>query len=302
MTRKQRFLFILLILILFVFPVNGYAEINTGKITLRDGARIYYEAMGDPQHQNILFIHGWSCSSLYWQKQLKGLSSKYYTVAIDLRGHGRSDKPSSGYTLGYMAKDIHEVIEKLKLKDVFLIGWSMGGSIVFEYFKQFRGEHLKGICIVDIGPYSWKTNDYPVGYMDYNNRLKLTRKHTMAYQETKKEEIDFIEKMFIQKPDSHMLDQLKAEYKKAPAYVRSLLILDLFCSDYRDVLEQINLPTLILRGSWHKKEKDDPVGKYMNSKIRNSRFVRFYKSGHCPFLEETDKFNRVLSEFIEANR
>ena len=209
--------FILLILSLFVFLENGLTETESGKITLCDGTKIYYEAMGDPRHQNILFIHGWSCSSLYWQKQLKGLSSKYYTVAIDLRGHGRSDKPPFGYTLAYMARDVHEFIEKLNLKDVFLVGWSMGGS-------------------------------------------------------------------------------------RVPAYVRSLLIMELFCSDYRSVLSQIDVPTLIILGSWSKKGKGFPVGEYMQKKIRGSRLVLFSKSGHCPFLEEADRFNHVLSEFIEANR
>ena len=294
--------FILLILFLFGFIENGYAEGESGKITLRDGTRIYYEAMGDPQRQNILFIHGWSCSSLYWQNQLKGLSSKYRTLAIDLRGHGRSDKPPFGYTLAYMARDVHEFIEKLNLKDVFLVGWSMGGSIVFEYFNQFRGEHLKGICIVDIGPYSWKTDDYPIGYMDYEDRLKLTHRYTMRYQNPEDDGSGFVEKMFVHRPDSHMLDQLKAEYKKVPPYVRSLLIMELFCSDYRELLPEINVPTLIVLGSWSKKGKNYPVGEYMQKKIRSSRLVPFPNSGHCPFLEEAEKFNHVLSEFIEANR
>ena len=86
-----------------------------------------------------------------------------------------------------MAKDVHQIIEKLDLHDVYLVGWSMGGSIVFEYFRQFRGEHLKGICIVDIGPYSWKTDDYPTGHMGYEKRLEVTPKYTMAYQEPGKE-------------------------------------------------------------------------------------------------------------------
>ena len=302
MRFKQEFLSILLILILFVFPVDSYAEIKSGKIALRDNTKIYYRARGVPQSPQLLFIHGWSCSSLYWQKQLDGLSSKYYTVAIDLRGHGRSDKPPFGYTLAYMARDVHEVIEKLKLKKVFLVGWSMGGSIVFEYVKQFGNEDLRGICLVDIGPYSWKTHDYPIGYLDYEKRLKLTHKYSMRYQSPEDDGSSFVEKMFVQRPDLHLLEQLKAEYKKVPPYVRSLLIMELFCSDYRDVLAQIDVPTLILLGSSSKKGKNYPVGEYMQKKIRSSRLVSFSKSGHCPFLEEADKFNRVLSEFIEANR
>jgi len=295
-------LYILLIFILFVLSGNSDAETRTGKITLRDNTKISYETRGGPESPHVLFIHGWSCSSLYWQKQLEALSSRYYTVAIDLRGHGGSDKPSFGYTFRYMAKDVHEIIEKLNLKDLFMVGWSMGGSIVFEYFKEFKGEHLKGICIVDIGPYSWKTKDYPIGYMDYEKRLELTREYTMAYQEPGKEGDSFVEKMFIQKPDFHMLNQLEAESSKVPAYVRSLLMLELFCSDYRDLSAQINVPTLILLGSWSKKEKNYPVGEYMQKNIKASRLVSFSKSGHCPFLEEADTFNKVLSDFIEANR
>ena len=291
-----------LILSFLVFTDGGYAAGERGRIALRDGARIYYEAVGDKKDQNLLFIHGWSCSSRYWQRQMDSLSSKYYIVAVDLRGHGRSDKPDFGYTLKYMAKDVHEIIEKLDLHDLFLVGWSMGGSIVFEYVKQFANEYLKGICIVDIGPYSWKTDDYPIGYMEYGKRLELVREYAMAFQEPGKEKDSFVEKMFIQKPGADMINQLKAEYEKVPAYVRSLLILELFCSDYRHLLTQIDLPTLILLGSWSKKEKNYPVGEYMQQRIKASQLVSFSKSGHCPFLEEADTFNQVLSAFIEANR
>lgn len=233
---------------------------------------------------------------------MENLSSRYYTVAVDLRGHGRSEKPDFGYTLAYLAKDIHDTIEELNLDDLFMIGWSMGGSIVFEYMREYGDEHLKGICIVDIGPYSWKTDDYPIGCMDYGKRLELVRKYTMSFQESENEGEAFVEKMFRQKADPSLLDQLKVDYEKVPAYVRSLLVLDLLCGDYRSLLLKIDIPTLIVRGAWYNLGQNDPTGEYMHKRIKGSTFTSFQLSGRCPFLEEPEKFNQVLSEFIESYR
>jgi len=298
---KSVFIVVLSLLVFSFSGGTGYAASKLGIVTLRDKTKIHFETRGDPTSPHILFIHGWSCSSAYWQKQLGLLSSRYYTVAIDLRGHGRSDKPAFGYTLECLAQDVHEVMEKLELKDVTLVGWSMGGSIVFEYYRQFADEYLNRICIVDIGPYSWKNGDYPSG-MDWEKRLELTRNQTMVYQDPATQENDFVEKMFVLKPGSLLLNQLQAESGKAPAYVRSLLILELFSCDYRELLTKIDVPTLILLGSWFKQEKYSPLGEYMQKKIKSSQLFAFAKSGHCPFLEETDTFNQKLIEFIEDNR
>ena len=277
------------------------ADGESGKISLSDGTGIYYRAKGSGRTPTLLFIHGWSCSSRYWERQFQSIPSRYHTVAIDLRGHGHSDKPSSGYTLTQMAMDLHEVMEQLDLRDLFMVGWSMGGSIVFEYLREFGAERLRGLCIVDASPYIWKSDDYPGGYADYRNRLQTACEYAMAYQKPSDEHATFVERMFLKTPAPAILDQLKADYRKVPPYVRSLLSLELSCMDYRPIIEEINLPVLIIRSSWHNKwRKDDPVGEWMHRKIKHSRLVRFTESGHCPFLEEPDRFNHALSEFIET--
>jgi pimeloyl-ACP methyl ester carboxylesterase len=232
---------------------------------------------------------------------LNALSSRYRVVAVDLRGHGRSDKPSHGYTLGYLAEDIHEVIGRLRLERTFIVGWSMGGSVLFEYLRKFRGEYLKGAVFVDIGPYSWKTGDYPIGYSDYEKRLELTREYAMAYQDPKNDRSSFISRMFIRKPSLQVLQDFVGDYYLVPSFVRSLLIIELYASDYRSLLPRIEVPTLIVTGSWGGEKGIGSTGEYMHNHIKKSTYIRFSESGHCPFVEEPERFNRVLSEFVEAN-
>jgi non-heme chloroperoxidase len=114
----------------------------------RDGAKIYYQDQGEGQP--ILLVHGWMCSSKFWQKNVPELANQFRVVTIDLRGHGNSSKVLTGHSVGQYARDVREVIEHLMLQDVVLVGWSLGGPVVLSYYQQYgRASHLKALGLVD---------------------------------------------------------------------------------------------------------------------------------------------------------
>src|ERR1035437_6008874 len=86
----------------------------------RDSAKIYYQDQGEGQP--ILLVHGWMCSSKFWQKNVPDLVSEFRVVTIDLRGHGNSSKTLTSHTIGQYARDVREVIEHLGLQDAVLVG------------------------------------------------------------------------------------------------------------------------------------------------------------------------------------
>ena len=79
--------------------------------------------------RTVLLIHGLSCDSDDWVWQLGPLAGRYRVVAVDLRGHGRSSAPSSGYTPPELAADLAGFIEVLALGPVIAIGHSLGGVV-----------------------------------------------------------------------------------------------------------------------------------------------------------------------------
>jgi non-heme chloroperoxidase len=74
-----------------------------------DGAKIYYEDGG--AGRPILLVHGWLCSSRFWQKNVPELANEFRVVTIDLRGHGNSAKTLTGHTVAQYARDVRQVIE-----------------------------------------------------------------------------------------------------------------------------------------------------------------------------------------------
>ncbi len=104
----------------------------------KDGAKIYYEERGEGQP--ILLVHGWMCSSRFWQKNVPELADEFRVVTIDLRGHGNSCKTLSGHTMAQYARDVRALIEHLGLEETVLVGWSLGGRVVLSYYEQYGSD------------------------------------------------------------------------------------------------------------------------------------------------------------------
>ncbi|MGH2395159.1 MAG: alpha/beta fold hydrolase, partial [Candidatus Limnocylindria bacterium] len=112
-----------------------------------------YEA-GNPDGPPILFIHGFSQNHLTWERQFSGpLADEFRLVALDLRGHGASDKPldAAAYTDSALwAEDIAAVIEARAIERPVLVGWSYGGYVIADYLRSHGDDALGGIVFVGV--------------------------------------------------------------------------------------------------------------------------------------------------------
>ncbi len=96
-----------------------------------DGIPVWFESEsgGAPA---LVFVHGWSCDRTYWRQQTSHFAGRHLVVAIDLAGHGESGGGREAWTMPAFGADVAAVIEKLDLRDVVLIGHSMGGDVIVE--------------------------------------------------------------------------------------------------------------------------------------------------------------------------
>jgi len=265
-------------------------------ITLDNGVTLAYDDAGSGAGPALLLIHGISMSRRYFHKQLEPLSARQRVVALDLRGHGDSEKVESGHTVPQYARDVHQLIRALDLDRPVLLGWSMGVFVALDYIRQFGASNLRGLIDVDEAASDFKWDGWEHGFLD----LPTLHSLMTAVQDDRKAFIaEFVPDMFHNAQAPEDLEWMISESSKLPTGPLSAILFDQTVQDYRDVLGAIEIPTLIC---WGRHDQLLPVSgaPYMHEHIRDSRLELFEDSGHCPFLEEADRFNQVVQDFLDT--
>lgn len=268
--------------------INGGADL---KLHVRD-----YGAEDAPP---ILLIHGWSQHHLCWLKQFESpLAEKFRLIAMDLRGHGRSEAPpeAEAYTTGSLwANDVATVISSLRLTSPILVGSSYGALVIGDYLRAYGDRAIGGINLVGgavgIGP-SW------IGPLIGNDFAKYAVQAASDDQQVALEAIPAFVHCCIKKqlpPDDFEL--AVAWSMLTPAYVRGHLISR--DDDYRPEYANLTKQLLVSYGV-----QDTIVLPAMADAIRevspSCQMSEYPGAGHFPFLEDPMRFNEELAEFTRA--
>src|SRR6202011_5306698 len=124
---------------------------------------LYYEDYGSGRP--VVFIHGYPLSGRAWDKQVPVLlEAGHRVITCDRRGFGKSSQPTAGYDYDTFANDLHTLLETLDLRDVTLVGHSMGTGEVTRYLGRFGSAWItRGVLISPIPPFLLQTPDNPQG-------------------------------------------------------------------------------------------------------------------------------------------
>ena len=116
---------------------------------------LYYEDHGSGSP--VVLIHGWPLSGASWEKQLPVLlEAGYRVITYDRRGFGHSSQPTSGYDYDTFAEDLNKLMTKLELRDVALVGFSMGGGEVARYLGTYGSDRVqKAAFLASVPPSYW---------------------------------------------------------------------------------------------------------------------------------------------------
>ncbi|MDQ2921223.1 MAG: alpha/beta hydrolase [Acidobacteriota bacterium] len=112
-----------------------------------DGNRVHYQSYGKGREALVL-IHGWTCNLDYWRDQVPDLAQRNRVVAIDLPGHGQSDKPQVAYSMDLFARAVEAVLRDAGVKRAVLVGHSMGTPVARQFYRKYPQKTL-AIVIVD---------------------------------------------------------------------------------------------------------------------------------------------------------
>lgn len=108
--------------------------------------KVHYRTVGEGDDA-LVFVHGWTCDSNSWRGQLSAFPDRR-VIALDLPGHGKSDKPKVDYTMAFFARAIDAVLRDAKVDRAVLVGHSMGAPVVREFYRLFPGK-TAALVIVD---------------------------------------------------------------------------------------------------------------------------------------------------------
>jgi pimeloyl-ACP methyl ester carboxylesterase len=131
-----------------VFAVSVvFAKDGESKFATLNGAKVHYQSWGEGNNAFVL-VHGWSSNLTAWSYQIPDLAKRARVVALDLPGHGQSDKPQLAYTMDHFAAAVDAVLRDAKVEKAVLLGHSMGTPVVRQFYRKYPQKTL-AIVIVD---------------------------------------------------------------------------------------------------------------------------------------------------------
>ncbi|KAJ7982841.1 Alpha/Beta hydrolase protein [Mycena polygramma] len=135
---------------------------STGRVLKSaDGTDIYAEGLGDSSKPAVIFIHGFSMSSMAFNAIFSDPQwiASVYLVRYDVRGHGRSGKPDdeTSWESERLAEDFDAVVEAFKLDKPFVLGWSLGATFIADVLSFHPPTYISGVIYVAPLPYMGPT-------------------------------------------------------------------------------------------------------------------------------------------------
>ena len=271
-------------------------------VTTKDGVRLHYVERGSGAP--LVMIPGWSQSAAQFEAQVEGLSARRRVIAIDMRGHGESDKPEHGYRIQRLAMDLNNAIEALALERVSLLGHSMGCSVIWCYLDLFGQAGLERLVLVDQMPCvtarpGWSEQERQEAGAIFDGASLYETIDKLAGSEGRQTTGGFIGSMFTAAFPAERVAWVLERNLMMPRRHAASLLLDHAAQDWRDLIPRIALPTLIVGGrtsliDWRSQE-------WMHGRIAGSRLEIFEEAeggNHFMFMENPERFNRLVDEFL----
>ena len=278
-------IFSLLILVALSLSMSAQTP-KSASFTTSDGVKIHFMEAGSGKP--IVFIPGWTMPAWIWEKQIAEFSKKYRVVAVDPRSQGESDKPTRGHIPETRARDYKELVDHLALKQPVLVGWSMGCGELMKYAEQFGTDNVAGFVLVD-GMLWDKPNSQMFGMMSgWMNQLQ---------QDRRKQADGFVRSMFKRPQSEDYIKRLVDASVQVPADTAVVLIYDMIAvKDFTAGFAKVDRPVLFAY-----QPETQATADLLKTKFGDRvRLEKFDGDGHALFVEDTEKFNRVLEAFVQS--
>lgn len=274
--------------------------INKTTAQEKDNVSLYYEDHGSGKP--VILIHGWPLSSSMWEYQVPVLiDAGYRVITYDRRGFGRSSQPYSGYNYHTMAEDLKDIIQKLDLKNVSLVGFSMGGGELAQYIDTHGNDRIsKLVFMSSIAPFMLQTDDNEDGvpdevFQDMEKNVKTDRagflkgfgRGFVNYDDNQDRvsegQLDYNFQIAVQASAKGTLDCIHAFGR----------------TDLREACKKIKVPTLFMHGDADEIVPLEKSSKKGHELVEDSKLEVINGAPHGMYVTHTDEVNKVLLDFLK---
>jgi non-heme chloroperoxidase len=260
---------------------------------------LYYEDHGSGAP--VVLIHGWPLSGASWEKQTAALlAAGHRVVAYDRRGFGRSSRPGIGYNYDTLAADLDVVLSTLDLRNVDLVGFSMGTGEVTRYIGKYGTQRVrKAVLIGTLGPYLVKAPDNPEGvdpgvFDGIRAAIKADRPAFL---------LQFLHNFYNYdvtggKLVSERVVEDNFNVGAGASAIGTLACVDAWIEDFRKDIPRNDVPTLILHGDADRILPPDATSRRQVKLTRNARLVELKDGSHGVLWTHAEQINEELVKFL----
>jgi pimeloyl-ACP methyl ester carboxylesterase len=253
-------------------------------IDFKDGAKIHYTSDGPAMGPAIVQIHGWTCNATFFRMQTAEFAKHYRVISVDLPGHGRSDAPRGvSYTIEHFAEAVSAVIKHAGVDKAVIIGHSMGVPVAVKA-AQDNPTVATGIVAID-GPV-WTTPRKPQQPVSPWMR-DLERNYKSVATK-------YIETMFVFTTPIFLKAEIRRKMLLTPPHVGVNAMIVMGESDVY-LRGKTKLPVLAVMAG--RRTNDDRRAAHQDA-FPNLRYEVWEEAGHFLMMEQPDRFNRLVLDFI----
>ena len=251
-----------------------------------DGRSVHYESHGTGR-EAIVLIHGWTCDQGFWRGQIPDLSKRTRVIAIDLPGHGKSDKPEIAYSIDFFARAVDAVLQDAGVDRAVLVGHSMGTPVARQFYRKYPQKTL-GLVIVDgpLRPFGDKKmmDDFiaPLRGPDYKERAA-----------------QFVDGMMGPQVPKALRDQIKTSMLSTPQYV-AVSAMEAMAEESIWKQDKIDVPVQAIMAKSPFWPADNE--QFFRSIAPNLDYQMWDGVSHFLMMEKPKEFNAAVIAFLDKQR
>lgn len=238
----------------------------------------------------LLLVHGFPLDRTMWSEQLRALSDIRRVVAVDLRGRGKSPAQTDEWTIDLYADDVAKTVEDLGVDQIDLAGLSMGGYVVFSFWRRHQ-KRVRSLLLID----TKAEGD--------SSEAKEGREKTAALV-SEKGTAELVEglfpKIFAPTTGDEVKNKVRTMFETIPGSTSAadaLAMRDRL--DSKADLASISVPTIVIQGG---EDALMPVdgARAMAEALPNAKFVVVPDAGHLAPMENAEVTNVAIRDFLES--
>lgn len=261
---------------------------------------IFYQDYGSGQP--VILIHGWPLDHQSWESQITAITDAgFRCIAYDRKGFGKSSAPGDGYDYDGLTTDLHILITSLELKNVILVGFSMGGGEVARYFTNYSGKNVaKAVLIASIIPLVAQKDDNPDGVpqKELDKIMKALKDDRVGFLK------DFHQNFYNYKTSDKTVsegrldnDFIVASQASGIATIKAAEAWG--GTDFRPELKNINAPTLIIHGDADNIVPIATSAEQASKGIADNEYHIIKGAPHGLNVTHAEELNKLLVEFLK---